>query len=119
MGNLFGEGDEKSGSQWVDVLAFWKCYKNMIWVPVTQQAVSVCPSDVVSRHERNVLEGLLFYNRKMAIKAQALSIPCCQAAKPSFVETRTHLYVRNLEGRGTRPLGCRWEGHGRRVAKGV
>ena len=100
-------------------LAFWKCYKNMIWGPATQQAVSACPSNVMSGHERNALEGSLFYNRKMVIRAQVLSIRCRQTIESSFAEMRAHLYVRKLEGGGARPLGCRWEGHDRRVAKSV
>ena len=44
VGNPFDEVDGKSGGQWVGILAFWKCYKNMIWIPATRQAVSARPN---------------------------------------------------------------------------
>jgi len=53
------------------------------------------------------------YNREMAIRAQALSIPCRQENKQSPAGTHTYLYVRKLEDGSAGPLGCCWDGHDR------
>lgn len=73
--------------------------------------MSGCLSNWKLGYKQNALESLVFYSRKMAIRAQMLSNPFVRRGNAIMDLTDTHLCMGNLERGGARPLGCCWERH--------